>query len=256
MVLHSCIFFKAVVSLINTDNLAFKIFKGCVIIMIDFDNKDIKKKRILKIFIEAARDLIEEKGIEKVTIRGVAKKAGYNSATIYNYFDNCNQLIFFASLDFLGEYSQAMPDYIADAEDEIEKFIKMWECFCKYSFENPQIYYAIFSDNIGEHPEILMKKYFELFPEKLGTPPTDLLPMLLDPDLSHRAAIASRPLIENNFLQEKKARQMDNMITYIYHGMLTLMVNERIEYSSEQALEIISSQIRTILENAICCHQK
>ena len=221
--------------------------------MIDFDNKDIKKKRTLKIFIEATREIIEEKGINKVTIRGVAKKAGYNSATIYNYFDNCKQLIFFASLDFLGEYSQAMPDYIADADDEIDRFIKMWECFCKYSFENPNIYYAIFTDNIGDHPEILMEKYFNLFPEKLGTPPADLLPMLLDPDLSHRAAIASKPLIEENYLEESKARQMDNMITYIYHGMLTLMVNQRIEYSSDQALNIITKQIKAIVENAICC---
>jgi AcrR family transcriptional regulator len=224
--------------------------------MIDFDNKDIKKKRTLKVFIEAARELIEEKGIEQVTIREVAKKAGYNSATIYNYFDNCNQLIFFASLDFLGEYSRAMPEYIADADDEIDRFIKMWECFCKYSFENPKIYYAIFSDNIGEHPEILMKKYFNIFPEKVDTAPKDLLPMLLDPDLSHRAAIASKPLIENDYLSKELARQMDNMITYIYHGMLILMVNKRIAYSSDQALKIITKQIKSIVENAICCHQK
>ncbi|MFP4199064.1 MAG: TetR/AcrR family transcriptional regulator [Halanaerobium sp.] len=224
--------------------------------MIDFDNKDIKKKRTLKIFIEATRDLIEEKGIDQITIREVAKKAGYNSATIYNYFDNCNQLIFFASLDFLGEYSLAMPDYIADADNKIDRFIKMWECFCKYSFENPRIYYAIFTDNIGDHPEILMEKYFKIFPEKLDTAPEDLLPMLSDPDLSHRAAIASKPLIENDYLSEEIARQMDNMITYIYHGMLTLMVNERIEHNSDEALEIISSQIRAIVENAICCHQE
>ncbi|MFW6266990.1 MAG: TetR/AcrR family transcriptional regulator [Halanaerobium sp.] len=224
--------------------------------MIDFDNKDIKKKRTLKIFIEATRDLIEEKGIDQITIREVAKKAGYNSATIYNYFDNCNQLIFFASLDFLGEYSLAMPDYIADADNKIDRFIKMWECFCKYSFENPRIYYAIFTDNIGDHPEILMEKYFKIFPEKLDTAPEDLLPMLSDPDLSHRAAIASKPLIENDYLSEEIARQMDNMITYIYHGMLTLMVNERIEHNSKEALEIISSQIRAIVENAICCHQE
>ena len=222
--------------------------------MIDFDSKDIKKKRTLKIFIEATRDIIEEKGIDQVTIRGVAKKAGYNSATIYNYFDNCNQLIFFASLDFLGEYSQAMPDYIADTDNELDRFIKMWECFCKYSFENPRIYYAIFTDNIGDHPEILMEKYFNIFPEKLDTAPEDLLPMLSDPDLSHRAAIASKPLIENDYLSPEIAHQMDNMITYIYHGMLTLMVNQRIKYSSDQALKIITKQIKSIVENAICCH--
>src|SRR6056297_440439 len=187
--------------------------------MIDINNKDIKKKRILKYFIQATKEVIEEKGIENVTIRNVAKRAGYNSATIYNYFDNYKQLIFFASLDFLSNYIKAMPDYITEGEDEVERFILMWECFCKYSFETPQI----------------------------------LIPMLLDPDLSRRASIASKPLIENDYLSKEKAEEVDNMITYIYHGMLTLIINNRIDYSVDEAVQRISSHIRTIVNNAICC---
>src|SRR6056297_3627896 len=202
--------------------------------MIDIDNKDIKKKRILKYFIQATKEVIEEKGIENVTIRNVAKRAGYNSATIYNYFDNYKQLIFFASLDFLSNYIKAMPDYITEGEDEVERFILMWECFCKYSFETPQIYYAIFTEKLGDQPE-------------------RLIPMLLDPDLSRRASIASKPLIENDYLSKEKAEEVDNMITYIYHGMLTLIINNRIDYSVDEAVQRISSHIRTIVNNAICC---
>ena len=223
--------------------------------MIDIDSKDIKKKRILKYFIQATKEVIEEKGIENVTIRNVAKRAGYNSATIYNYFDNYKQLIFFASLDFLSNYIQAMPDYISKGEDEIEKFILMWECFCKYSFETPQIYYAIFTDELGDHPETLMEKYFQIFPEKLGDPPERLVPMLLDPDLSRRASIASKPLIDNDFLSKEKAEEVDNMITYIYHGMLTLIINNRIDYSVDEAVDKITGHIRTIVNNAICCDE-
>jgi len=221
--------------------------------MIDIDNKDIKKKRILKYFIQATKEVIEEKGIENVTIRNVAKRAGYNSATIYNYFDNYKQLIFFASLDFLSNYIKAMPDYITEGEDEVERFILMWECFCKYSFETHQIYYAIFTEELGDHPESLMEKYFQIFPEKLGDPPERLIPMLLDPDLSRRASIASKPLIENDYLSKEKAEEVDNMITYIYHGMLTLIINNRIDYSVDEAVQRISSHIRTIVNNAICC---
>jgi len=221
--------------------------------MIDINNKDIKKKRILKYFIQATKEVIEEKGIENVTIRNVAKRAGYNSATIYNYFDNYKQLIFFASLDFLSKYIKAMPDYIAEGEDEVEKFILMWECFCKYSFETPQIYYAIFTEELGDHPESLMEKYFQIFPEKLGDPPERLVPMLLDPDLSRRASIASKPLIENDYLSKEKAEEVDNMITYIYHGMLTLIINNRIDYSVDEAVNKITGHIRTIVNNAICC---
>lgn len=221
--------------------------------MLKLDSKDIKKKRTLKIFIEETRKLINEVGIDNVTIRKVAEKTGYNSATIYNYFDNCNQLIFFASLDFLGEYSQAMPAYIADAEDEKERFILMWECFCKFSFENPKIYYSIFTEHIGDESKVLMDNYFKIYPKKLQTADESLVPMLRSPDLSERASVASQALINNNLLSKETAKNMDNMITYIYHGLLTLMINKRTTHTAESALETITKHIRTIVNNAVCC---
>lgn len=224
--------------------------------MLKLDSKDIKKKRTLKVFIEETRKIIDQEGVDNVTIRKVAEKTGYNSATIYNYFDNCNQLIFFAALDFLGEYSQAMPEYIADAEDEIERFVLMWECFCKYSFENPKIYYSIFTEHIGDESKILMENYFKIYPEKLKTADQSLVSMLRSPDLSERASFASKPLIENNILSKNKVEDMDNMITYIYHGLLTLIINERTKHSSETALKTISKHIRTIVNNSICCSQE
>jgi len=144
-----------------------------------------------------------------------------------------------------------MPDYIADGEDEIERFILMWKCFCIYSFEKPNIYYEIFTDKIGDHPENIMEKYFKIFPDKLGNPPERLLPMLLDPNLTKRTPIASKPLIEKGYLSKEKANEVDNMITYIYQGMLTLIINNRIDYNVGQALEKITNHITTIVKNTI-----
>lgn len=45
-------------------------------------------------FIDAANQIIENEGIESVTIRKVADIAGYNSATLYNYFNDLNHLLF------------------------------------------------------------------------------------------------------------------------------------------------------------------
>jgi len=47
----------------------------------------IKKRRVMTYFIEAANEIIKEEGINGITIRKVADKAGFNSATIYNYFE-------------------------------------------------------------------------------------------------------------------------------------------------------------------------
>lgn len=51
------------------------------------NNLTLKRKRIMIYFIEAAEKLIRQNGIENLSIRKIATEAGYNSATIYNYFN-------------------------------------------------------------------------------------------------------------------------------------------------------------------------
>ena len=46
------------------------------------DKKYLQKKRIIKYFIDAVKQIQEEEGLQSVTIRKVADIAGYNSATL------------------------------------------------------------------------------------------------------------------------------------------------------------------------------
>ena len=63
-----------------------------------------KRKRVMAYFINATIELMEEIGIENLTIRKVAERAKYNSATLYNYFDSLDELEMFASVKCLNEY--------------------------------------------------------------------------------------------------------------------------------------------------------
>lgn len=215
--------------------------------MISFDKKDIKKKRKLKYFINAATEIIENEGIENVTIRKVADIAGYNSATLYNYFDNCKQLIFFAATNFISDYVENMPTYIADSENTLERLVLMWECFCLYSFRKPQIYYAIFAEDLGDRPENLVENYYKLFPEELDNAPEDLVPMLLESNLSKRAKIAMQPCIEEGYFTEEQEKVVDEGLRLVYHGMLTLIINNRVNYTPEEATEHVMNHIKTII---------
>ena len=44
------------------------------------------QRQNMRIFIEATKSLMDSVGEEGLSIRKIAAKAGYNSATIYNYF--------------------------------------------------------------------------------------------------------------------------------------------------------------------------
>ncbi len=219
--------------------------------MIHFTEDDIKKKRTIKIFIAATARIIKNEGIESVTIRRVAKLSGYNSATIYNYFDNIQQLIFFAAIKFIKDYVREMPSYIDQSSDPLERFLLMWEIFCLHSFRKPQIYYAIFSVDIGDRPENLVSSYYKLFPEELGNPPEDLIPMLLESTLSKRNSLAIQPSVDKGYFSPEEAKYIDEVTRLVYHGMISLMVNNRVDYSAEEAVEKTINHIRQVINDTI-----
>ena len=66
-------------------------------------NKLIKKQRVMCYFIDAARELSESMPLDDITIRAVADKAGYNSASLYNYFTDIDQLRAFTAIDLMSE---------------------------------------------------------------------------------------------------------------------------------------------------------
>jgi AcrR family transcriptional regulator len=86
------------------------------------DKKLLQKRRMMSYFIEAARQIIEKEGINAINIRDVANLAGYNSATLYNYFNDIDDLIFFASLGYLEDYIKDLDLYVKDSKNALDKF--------------------------------------------------------------------------------------------------------------------------------------
>ena len=91
-------------------------------------------------FINATIELMEKEGIENLTIRKVAEQAKYNSATLYHYFSNLDELELFASVKCLDEYMQETLIHKAEGKDFQEWYLGQWRCFCRHSFQRPRIY--------------------------------------------------------------------------------------------------------------------
>lgn len=84
--------------------------------------REFQRKRTMTFFIDAAREIIEDEGIKGITIRKVADKAGFNSATLYNYFENLDHLVFLAAMRYIKDYVHALPKYIKEARNSLERF--------------------------------------------------------------------------------------------------------------------------------------
>jgi AcrR family transcriptional regulator len=215
--------------------------------VIQLARREQQRERMRQLFIDATVNIIKEEGIKGVTIRKIANIAGYNSATLYNYFDELSHVMFFAAMKFLKKYTDDLPNYISRAQDSFDEFLLIWECFCRHSFEEPEIYHAIFGANLGDLPDDILNNYYNQFPEDIQNLPSELMPMLLEPNLSKRSIIALRRCIESGWVREENAVEINELILLVYHGMLSLFLNNRRSYTVEEATRKTVEYIRRIV---------
>lgn len=216
---------------------------------LQIDKKTIQKRRMMGYFIDAAKQIIDNAGIEAVSARDVADIAGYNCATLYNYFDDLDHLVFYASLRYLRNYVEDLKNYIKDVRTPLERYIKIWECFCHHSFKMPKIYNSIFFDKYSNKLNHDIREYYSIFPEELENHEDDIKPMLLGQNIYERNLTILQPCIKKGFVKEESANFVNEMIILVYQGMITRFLKDQVDYSSEEAVQRTLFYIKQILKS-------
>lgn len=216
-------------------NQVLKIAENVVKKMVRPDKKTIQKRRMMTYFIEAATEIIDEEGLEGVTIRKVADIAGYNSATMYNYFENLEHLIFFAQLKHIKIYVVHLNDYIKNAKNALEKYFLIWEFFCYHSFQEPLVYHTLFLKQFNQPLRDMMQEYYALFPEELEWISEDIEPMIMNQDLYKRNLSLLANCMNEGFLQEEVLEELNEMALLVYQGMVQRMLTKQVDYTPKEA---------------------
>ncbi|MGE7903424.1 TetR/AcrR family transcriptional regulator [Peribacillus sp. NPDC094092] len=210
---------------------------------------DIQIERMLNYFIDATAKLIKEEGIKNISIRKIAKEAGYTSSTIYNYFSEVSHLIFFAGMRFLDDYNEDLPKYTARGKDPLEKYLLGWECFCDHSFREPELYHAIFIADLGEHPEELLKYYSSIYKSDTIQLPEELEGILTEQNLSKRSRSVLEKYAEKGVFKKEDVEKLSEITILIWQGMITSLLNNRVTYTSEEASRKTMEYIRDVTLN-------
>lgn len=210
-------------------------------------NKAIQKKRMMSYFIEAANEIIDKEGLESLTIRKVADKAGYNSATLYNYFKNLKHLIFFSSIRFLSNYAKELPEYLSKATSPIDSCLKVWECFAKHSYSEPKIYQLIFFGGFSSNTvNDSIKTYYEIFPEQISDEIKEYMPMLMEDNLYERDYILLKKALHGSDISDEDIRNINEMNILIYRGMMSDIETNYFNYSIDDAVSKTLKYIKRV----------
>jgi AcrR family transcriptional regulator len=213
------------------------------------DRKTRIKRTIMNKFIDAASTIIDDEGLDKVTIRKVASAAGYNSATLYNYFDNIEHLIIFASIRYLRDYNQGLKKYVKNARNSLERYLLIWECFCKYSFDKPDIYNLIFFSDYSNSLNNIITEYYSLFPEELADSSLRLNSMLTGNNIYSRTLYQFGGCADEGYFREEDIPEINEVTILIYQSILQNLLKKSPPYDSKEALDKVMKYFGKIVES-------
>lgn len=179
-----------------------------------------KKKKVMTYFIEATQELMKEDDIDKISIRKIAKKAGYNSATLYYYFEDLEHLILFASIRYLREYTSALAKNIKKDMTTLEKYRTVYETFNYYAFRSPVIFHNMF---FGKYSPMLLnviKEYYDIFPDDLSGHEDLLRNLLTQGNMYERDKQIVNQLVKEGTLNEEKADMTLKILISVHQSYL------------------------------------
>jgi len=109
--------------------------------------KELQRSRIIRYFIESTISLIKSEGLENVTTKKIGDLAGYSYATIYNYFENFNELVCVSIAEIAVECAEFVGKNIKGSsfKERITSFILL---MTEFNISNPNIYYPFLSTSV------------------------------------------------------------------------------------------------------------
>ena len=180
--------------------------------IVDIKEMDIKKKRVMVYFIEAAREVLSSCGVDGITIRKIAGMAGYNSATLYNYFDDLQHLVLFASISYLREYVSALSNNLRPCKNAKERYQMVYVTFDYFSFRSPEIFYNMFFGSQKAKLTDIITVYYDLFPDEIKNHTDAVRGMLTQGNMYLRDKPLVTELAKEGFIK-------DDRVTYLYEIM-------------------------------------
>ena len=171
-------------------------------------------------FIEKTQEIIDEFGIEGVSIRVIAKKAGCNSAMIYSYFKSLDYLVTLSLMKYFREYISALSEHIEDTNSPIKNFYLVWDYFFDICFKSPKIFYRLFFTRHQEPLCDIVERYYEIFPEEAASHAAVIQRMLKGRDIYERNLRILTPIAESGDLPTEQVDTVNELIVSHFKVLL------------------------------------
>lgn len=180
-----------------------------------------ERHRIILHFLTCARTLLEEDGIEQVTIRRIAQCAGCTSTTLYQYFEDVDEILCLASMSYLESCYRELLGELPGLHSPYEIYLRSCRIYSLHAFSHPQIFrHLLFRTHSRSLHDTIARYYEDIYPGLPAAKGEAVLKMLSDGDfLGHNVRVL-RPLSTACGLSEAENRLLGDVTTAYFKMLL------------------------------------
>lgn len=99
-----------------------------------------KRERTQKEIIEAAKNIIHDKGHEAITVRYLADITGYSYTNLYYYFKDLNALLWALRIDMIEDMITELTSISFTKDDPVEEILGAFFSYTDYFFRHPNVF--------------------------------------------------------------------------------------------------------------------
>ncbi|RKD30508.1 TetR/AcrR family transcriptional regulator [Thermohalobacter berrensis] len=194
------------------------------------DKKEIQRQRRRKYFIDAAKHILKTKGIDDITVRKVAELAGYSYGTIYNYFKDLNELLWYVVGEIFQDILQFIDNNLDDNNKALEGMKNAYRLYTSYFIDNPNFYRLLFFSQLGKPPEEIEEK-------------------IRKPIFAQRQIKLLKQCADEGLIKEEDIERISEILTGMVHGLMLFHFSNKELLSEEEFFKKIEDNIDFILNS-------
>ena len=192
------------------------------------EKKSLQRERTKCYFIDAAKEIIKTKGLAQASARNVADLAGYSYATIYNYFSDLNDLLWYVTVDLIEEMSENLRPYIVGA-DPIGRLKLGYREYVRYYLDRPEVYHFLFHAQIGQ-------------------PSAEVEPRLKTNRIGEQQDLVLRDCITQGLISSADAPILAQLLVTVIHGLLSMHFTSYQQLSEAELFQALDYHFDFILQ--------
>lgn len=179
-----------------------------------------------ELILKAAEEIIDKKGLTGLSAREIARRIGYSPGTLYNMFENLDDLILHVEARLLDQLDRRLHQSVESVKGE-EAIRRLARAYLEFTHERPQLWNLIFEHNLPSGASIP-----ESYSEKLNSP-------------CRRFEDALQPITDYDSSSLKRAARA---LWAGIHGVTALSTAEKLStVSTNDAHELLDNLLETYL---------